>query len=677
MNFNVFLLTQITSKLTPSFFTEKMPRSKSGIKRDKVDVGALQKAVEDVLENKIPVRQAAKKYDICRSTLSNHIRIHVSSEHPTFEYNANNDVKKVFSLEQESQLEQYLTQAASLHYGLTKKDARILAFQYARENNIKTPDNWTTNATAGKEWLRHFMNRHPSLSLRKPEATSLARSTSFNKENIQAFFNNLKTVMSRYKFSPANIYNLDETGNSSVHAPPKIIALKGVKQLGSMTSGERGINVTMIAAVNAIGNHVPPMLIFPRVFFKDHMLHGAPPGSIGGANPSGWSNEQLFLQYLQHFIAHVKPTEQEKVLLIFDNHESHIAVPVIDLAKENNIVLLTLPPHTSHRTQPLDRTVFGPYKTYYNTISNEWMMTHPGRPISLYDVAELVGKAFAKAFVPANIVKGFEKTGIWPVNENIFGDHEYLSSYVTDRPNPESEQNPNTVSCSSSLQLSANPSTSNLTLALPLQSNENKANNTDFKSPFVVRPFPKAAARKTSQKGRKRGKTRILTDTPEKEELLQSKMKKPKSVKRKVLCDSSDESNEEMKNLTNDSSDEDLETFLANENKNYSSEQQENEEILNSSKLKEGDFVLVKLASKKNVAHYVAKIVEVLDDEYLVKYLKTVIGNNKFVYSDEEVSCVSEDDIIKKLPSPDLVGTSRRQQNMMSFNVKFDTYNVK
>ncbi|KAJ4449227.1 hypothetical protein ANN_00624 [Periplaneta americana] len=71
---------------------------------------------------------------------------------------------------------------------------------------------------------------------------------------------------------------------------------------GSVTSGERGVNVTMIAAINAAGNHVPPMLIFPRVHFKDHMLKGAPPGIIGGANPSGWTNENLFIKYLDHFI---------------------------------------------------------------------------------------------------------------------------------------------------------------------------------------------------------------------------------------------------------------------------------------------------------------------------------------------------------------------------------------
>ncbi|XP_050513023.1 nucleoplasmin-like protein ANO39 [Diabrotica virgifera virgifera] len=79
----------------------------------------------------------------------------------------------------------------------------------------------------------------------------------------------------------------------------------------------------------------------------------------------------------------------------------------------------------------------------------------------------------------------------------------------------------------------------------------------------------------------------------------QPQISQDSSVKRKVLCDSSDESDEEIENITKDSSDEDLETFLANENEDDSLGQQESEEILSSSKLKEGDFVLVKLASKK------------------------------------------------------------------------------
>lgn len=180
--------------------------------------------------------------------------------------------------------------------------------------------------------------------------------------------------MQKYNFSPDKIYNIDETGNTTVHVPPKILAIKGIKQIGSMTFGERGINVTMISAINAIGNYVPPMLIFPRVFFKEHMIHGAPQGTIGATNQSGWSNEGLFLTYLKHFIEFTKPSKESPVLCIMDNHDSHISVPVIELAKTNGLVLLSLPPHTSHKMQPQDRTVLGPYKTFYNNAASAWML---------------------------------------------------------------------------------------------------------------------------------------------------------------------------------------------------------------------------------------------------------------------------------------------------------------
>ena len=43
---------------------------------------------------------------------------------------------------------------------------------------------------------------------------------------------------------------------------------KGTKQVGALVSAERVTLVTICCAINALGNTIPPMLIFPRVYFR-------------------------------------------------------------------------------------------------------------------------------------------------------------------------------------------------------------------------------------------------------------------------------------------------------------------------------------------------------------------------------------------------------------------------
>lgn len=62
----------------------------------------------------------------------------------------------------------------------------------------------------------------------------------------------------------------------------------------------------------------------------------------------------------------VKPTTNNPIHLILDNHESHCNVAVIEKARQYNIVIVTLPPHCSHKLQPLYVTLFGPFKTAYS-----------------------------------------------------------------------------------------------------------------------------------------------------------------------------------------------------------------------------------------------------------------------------------------------------------------------
>ena len=84
------------------------------------------------------------------------------------------------------------------------------------------------------------------------------------------------------------------------------------------------------------------------------MLNGAPPGSLGLAHPMGWMTCEHFVQVMRHFIHHTKTSKENHPLLIYDNHASHISIQIIDLAKANGVAVLTIPPHTSHKVQPLD-----------------------------------------------------------------------------------------------------------------------------------------------------------------------------------------------------------------------------------------------------------------------------------------------------------------------------------
>ncbi|KAF2890948.1 hypothetical protein ILUMI_15225, partial [Ignelater luminosus] len=50
--------------------------------------------------------------------------------------------------------------------------------------------------------------------------------------------------------------------------------------------------------------------------------------------------------------------------------------------------------------------------------------------------------------------------------------------------------------------------------------------STDFVSPEAFRGFPKAASRKTNRKSRQRGKSKIITDSPEKHALIEKEKEK-------------------------------------------------------------------------------------------------------------------------------------------------------
>jgi hypothetical protein len=73
---------------------------------------------------------------------------------------------------------------------------------------------------------------------------------------------------------------------------------------------------------------------------------------------SGWITSYLFVEWFKWFIQQTINVSKP-ILLIMDNHSCHISIEVIELAKQNQILLLLLPPNCTHALQPLDAVTFG------------------------------------------------------------------------------------------------------------------------------------------------------------------------------------------------------------------------------------------------------------------------------------------------------------------------------
>jgi hypothetical protein len=130
-------------------------------------------------------------------------------------------------------------------------------------NQIKHPFSQDTKM-AGVDFVSGFLKRQqPALSLRTPEATSAARASGFNEVVVQNFFKLFEGLQSKFNFPPSRIYNCDETGIMTVpNKQSKILSTRGKKQVGVLTSAERGTLVTAEICCNAAGNFVPPCLSY-------------------------------------------------------------------------------------------------------------------------------------------------------------------------------------------------------------------------------------------------------------------------------------------------------------------------------------------------------------------------------------------------------------------------------
>lgn len=104
-------------------------------------------------------------------------------------------------------------------------------------------------------------------------------------------------------------------------------------------------------------------------------------------------------------------------LLLVDGHSSHVNLDFLDYADRNRIIVLVLPPHATHRLQPLGVGLFSPLRKAYSLeVSNYFASRQGFVTLSKRLFYRVFKNAWEASFTKSNIEAAWQATGIWPYN---------------------------------------------------------------------------------------------------------------------------------------------------------------------------------------------------------------------------------------------------------------------
>jgi hypothetical protein len=133
----------------------------------------------------------------------------------------------------------------------------------------------------------------------------------------------------------------------------------------------------------------------------------------------GWTSNLIRFKWLKtHFQPFVSRSTNSRHLLIIDGHSSHITARFIAYCITSKIDFFLLPPHSSHKIQPLDLSTFRPLKTVIN-LEVDRIFRHSTMRLPRIEWTSVYIKARARCFKPSSIESGFQKAGIHPFNPEI------------------------------------------------------------------------------------------------------------------------------------------------------------------------------------------------------------------------------------------------------------------
>jgi len=391
----------------------------------------MQGAIDEYNANngKVSIRQLARAWQVPRSTLKMRLEGKVQGS------GYMSGRKPIFDSVTEDKLVSAIKELSQRGFPLGMKEVRHLAFSYASQNGISGFSE--KKKAAGYEWFYSFLKRHPDIGVRKPEPLSVARAMGMNKTVVSKWFSELEACIDKLgiKCMPDHFWNVDETGLQDYFVSQKVVGEVG-KPCYQATASEKGETTTIIAAFNAMGIYVKPLVIMRGKRLKPEWLDGIS-GSFAVTlrmSENGWVNKELFVDWAEMFVSTLPKHDDKHHVLFLDGHGSHVYnMDFIELMKKHKVEVWCFPAHTTHWLQPADRTFFRSLKHWWSEDGLKLARISAGRKLTRQEFLKLFASAWNQSATVENALSGFCATGLFPLDRSKINSDAFLPSQTTER----------------------------------------------------------------------------------------------------------------------------------------------------------------------------------------------------------------------------------------------------
>jgi hypothetical protein len=315
---------------------------------------------------------------------------------------------RMLSDEEETILVKYCLFMASMGFPLTREILRCYIREMVRRSDAQTLFNMDKGPS--NQWYRKFFARHPEVTQETKEARTVKKSH-VDRSDTDPIFRSTSTTVDEN----AIVDSCDETGwTGKESSKPTVIGPKGkhVYQQQVTSSG----HTTAHLCVSASGKFLPSMIVFEKALPQREYRDGVLGKWLVASSESGFMDGELFTSWFKNLFL-PNCGKQRPVLLVMDIHDSHISIDVIELARANQVILLGLPPHTTH-LQPLDVAIIGQVKNRFSSlatklgfVNNNLVIGKAKFPVELSHAIDQI--------TPAVIRGAFRKSGIHAIDMSV------------------------------------------------------------------------------------------------------------------------------------------------------------------------------------------------------------------------------------------------------------------